>query len=119
MTATNIPVGTYGLRSNKLNVAALVASAAVGNTVDGMTLVNDGLTVVDVHNTNGSATAHDVGYPTVAKLAGQAVTTTETVAAGATIGLGPFDVETYGARVHLTAAHAELTFVGRRVPRQA
>lgn len=114
MTATNIPVGTYGRGTDKLNVGAL--SPVVGNVADGMTLLNDGRTVVDVKNTNGSATAHDVGFVTARTLEGHTVTTSDTLAAGVTGGYGPFDPGVYGSSMHITASHAELTFIARRVP---
>jgi hypothetical protein len=114
MTATVIPVGKYGRAANKLVVSAL--TPAVGNTVDGMSLNNDGRTVVDVKNTNGTTTTHDVGFVTSQTLEGATVTVSETIPAGATWGFGPFDPNVYGTSMHITASHAELTFVARRVP---
>jgi hypothetical protein len=114
MTATVIPVGKYGRAASKLVVSAL--TPAVGNTVDGMTMVNDGRTVVDVKNTNGTTTTHDVGFVTAATLEGQTVTHTETIPAGVIWGFGPFDPNVYGTTMRFTASHAELTFVARRVP---
>lgn len=114
MTATAITVGTYGRSSNKLVVSAL--TPAVGNTVDGMSLVNDGKTVVDIKNTNGASTAHDATFHPLTVVEGHTVTDPFTIPAGVTWGFGPFPVELYGTSMLITAAHAELTFVARRIP---
>jgi hypothetical protein len=114
MTATAVPVGKYGRGTNKLVVSGL--TPAVGNTVDGMTLANDGKTVVDVKNTNGASTAHDVTFNPITVVEGHTVTDPFTIPAGATWGFGPFPVEIYGTTMTITAAHAELTFLGRRLP---
>jgi hypothetical protein len=114
MTATAIPVGTYGRGASKLVVSGL--SAAAGNVADGMVLANDGRTVVDVHNTNAGSTAHDVTFNPLTVVEGQTVTVPESVPAAAVWGFGPFPVSIYGTSMLIDAAHAELTFLARRLP---
>lgn len=117
MARTSIPVLAYGRGANKVVVSAV--SAVAGNTVDGMALANDGHTVVDIKNTNAGSTAHDATYPVAGSVEGQTVTVTESVPAAATWGIGPFPLSIYGPTIHITAAHAELTFIARKVPNVA
>jgi len=91
-------------------------TAAVGNTVDGMSLVNDGRTVLDLHNTNGASTARTATFHPINTIEGQHVTVVASVAAAATDGYGPFPVEIYGTSMAIDASHAELTFLARRIP---
>lgn len=114
MARTVIPILVYGRGTKKVVVSAI--SAVAGNTVDGMSLANDGRTVVDVHNTNAGSTAHDMTYPVAGAVEGQTVTVTESVVAAQTWGIGPFPLDLYGPVVKITAAHAELTFIARQIP---
>jgi len=114
MSATVVPVLGYGRGANKVSVSG--TAPVVGNTVDGMNMPNDGRTVVDVRNTNGVSTDHIVGFVPVQTIEGESVAVEETVTHGTTDGFGPFPVSIYGTTLHMTANHAELTFIGRRVP---
>lgn len=115
MAATAIPVLPYGRSSNKVHVSA--TAPVVGNVADGMTLVNDGATVVDVHNTNSGSTDHDVTFNPLTVVEGHTVDDPQTVVHATTDGFGPFPVAIYGTLMHIDAAHAELTFIARRIPR--
>jgi hypothetical protein len=88
-----------------------------GNAADGMSLVNDGNVVLDLHNTNGASTARTATFHPTGTIEGQSVTVVASVAAAATDGYGPFPVDIYGTSMHIDASHAELTFVARRIPR--
>lgn len=115
MSRTAIPIHTTGRGSNGLDITALTGT--VGDTVNGMSLANDGRTTVDIKNTNSGSTAHIATFRTnVSADAGIAASTDpESVPAGHTITYGPFPVNIYGGNVKIDAAHAELTFLARRL----
>jgi hypothetical protein len=114
MARTNVPVGRYGRGASGLDKSTVTAVA--GNTVDGMVVVNTGRTMVDIDNTNGASTSHIATFLPIGNIEGVSVTIPETIAAGKTIGYGPFPVDKYGSQLKINANHAELTFIAWELP---
>lgn len=85
-----------------------------GDVANGNAIPNDGATGLVVKNTGASSRVLTVTI--TEKVDGQTVPPkTVTIAAGATVGVGPFPQETYGARVLVNVDNAELTILPVRV----
>lgn len=116
MAATPVAVHDIGRGAAALNLTDITGD--VGNTVDGMTVANDGRTIVLVKNTNGTSTAHSAGAtPIVSADSGSTSSTvTKSIAAGKEFVFGPYPTNIYGSTLKMTADHAELTFRALRLP---
>lgn len=85
-----------------------------GDVANGNAVPNDGSTGLVVKNTGASSRVLTIAITETVD--GQSVPArTVTLAAGATVGVGPFPTETYGARILLNADNAELTILPVRV----
>lgn len=107
MARTNISVAQF----DRTGVAL---TATAGDVTNGNSIPNDGSTGLVVTNTG--ATSHTLTVAITKKVDGQGVTAkTWTLTAGAVLGIGPFPVDEYSAKLQVNADNAELTILPVRV----
>lgn len=92
-------------------VRAGIAPAAevTGDTVNNHSMSNDGHAFLICRNSNGGSTAHILTIHLFGGVDGEPITSRAiSVAAAATVYIGPFPTTEYGTSVLIDPAHAEL-----------
>lgn len=85
------------------------ATPTAGDATNGHTVANDGNVFILAKNTNGASTARTITFAFSKHVDGQTVSpVTHSLAAGASLYLGPFSTPDYGADLAITVSHAEL-----------
>jgi hypothetical protein len=109
MAATSVPVK----RVSRFAVTAFASTElAAGNVVDGMSMLNDGATLLYVSNTGGSPETIDVTIvETVDFQAPSPVTFTISNLNSVDV-IGPFPAGIYGNYLEFTVSSASLSFGG-------
>lgn len=109
MARTAIPIQ----RLSRFAVADFTSSETVpGNTVDGMSLVNNGATVLAFRNTSGAPQTITITIVETVDFS-PPVPVIETIATGTILGMiGPFPNDIYGNILEFAVSSASVDFAG-------
>lgn len=103
MARTALPVNTI------TRTGITPASETAGDATNGMTMVNNGRTVLLTHNTNGGSTAHTLTISLTGAVDGQGIVPrTWSIAASASKYIGPFPADSYGGTMKIDVDNSEL-----------
>lgn len=87
-----------------------------GDATNNHSVANDGRTFLLVRNSNGAATARILTIRLSGSVDGQAITSrTYSIAAGASLYVGPFNTTNYGTTMLVDVAHADLKLSAYRI----
>lgn len=110
MARVNVPVTSI------TRTGVVAPSETSGDAGNGNSVANNGSILIEVRNSNGSATTRtlSISFPTTVD--GQAVVAkTYPIAAGVTKRIGPFPTKDYGTTLQLDPDHADLKLLAWRL----